>query len=121
MTPNAPTAGQLSAAKVRLPDHVVFRRFAAETVVLNITTGKYHGLNPTAGRMLELLSAAGSVPEAATQMAAEDGRPHARAAVRRRLGPRGRDPDGRRVRPARRGDRARHERLLRGAAGAWAH
>jgi hypothetical protein len=75
MTPNAPNAGQLSAAKVRLPDHVVFRRFAAETVVLNITTGKYHGLNPTAGRMLELLSAAGSVPEAATQMAAEYGRP----------------------------------------------
>jgi hypothetical protein len=75
MTPNAPNTGQTAAAKVRLPDHVVFRRFAAETVVLNITTGKYHGLNPTAGRMLELLAAADSVSEAAGQMAEEYGRP----------------------------------------------
>jgi hypothetical protein len=75
MTPNAPNAGQTAAAKVQLPDHVVFRRFAAETVVLNITTGKYHGLNPTAGRMLELLSGTGSVPEAAAEMAAEYGQP----------------------------------------------
>lgn len=40
---------------VTIPEHVVFRMFAAETVVLNINTGQYHGLNPVAGRMLETL------------------------------------------------------------------
>ena len=35
---------------VKLPQHVVYRDFVSETVLLNIQTGKYHGLNPTAGR-----------------------------------------------------------------------
>jgi len=42
----------LLAARVRLPQHVVFREFPAETVVLNLQTEQYHGLNPTAGAML---------------------------------------------------------------------
>ena len=48
----------LLASRARLPQHVVHRSFVAETVVLNLRTGKYHGLNPTAGRMLEALDAA---------------------------------------------------------------
>jgi hypothetical protein len=40
---------------LKVPDHVVFRAFPAETVILNLNTGMYHGLNPTAGRMLETL------------------------------------------------------------------
>lgn len=40
---------------VRVPQHVVFRTFVNETVVLNLQTGIYHGLNITAGRMLDEL------------------------------------------------------------------
>jgi hypothetical protein len=42
-----------------VPDHVVHRAFAAETVVLNLRTGGYHGLNPVAGRMLEAIAETG--------------------------------------------------------------
>ena len=41
-------------AHASVPQHVVYRRFAAETVVLNLETGTYHGLNATGARMLEL-------------------------------------------------------------------
>ena len=60
---------------VRIPDHVVFRKFPAETVVLNLETGKYHGLNPTAGRMLEALGETGSVEAAVAVLADEYGQP----------------------------------------------
>lgn len=46
-----------------------------ETVVLNLKTGKYHGLNRTAGRMLEVLEHVSSVVEAAKQLASEYERP----------------------------------------------
>lgn len=48
-------------ALVRIPNHVVYRSFVHETVVLNLETGRYHGLNPTAGQMLSALEAAGSI------------------------------------------------------------
>jgi hypothetical protein len=60
----------LLASKVKVPQHVVHRSFPTETVVLNLNTGKYHGLNPTAGRMLEALERAASVREAAETLAA---------------------------------------------------
>lgn len=59
------------AARARIPAHVVFRSFPRETVVLNLDTGKYHGLNPTAGRMLELLEKSESVEAAAVRIADE--------------------------------------------------
>ena len=37
---------------------MVYRRLPSETVVFNLQTGKYHGLNATAGSMLEALDAA---------------------------------------------------------------
>jgi len=61
----------LLEAKVTVPQSVVFRSFPTETVVLNLQTGKYHGLNPTAGKMLQALTEAGSVREAAAAVAAE--------------------------------------------------
>jgi hypothetical protein len=67
----------LLAAKVRVPQNVVFRSFPAETVVLNLQTGKYHGLNPTAGRMLEALVESEAVSEAVEALAAEYDRPAA--------------------------------------------
>lgn len=57
--------------KPRVPDHVVFREFALETVVLNLDSGQYHGLNATGGRMLELLKQKSSVREAADALAEE--------------------------------------------------
>jgi hypothetical protein len=52
-------------ARVRIPQHVVHRHFPAQTVVLNLQTGHYHGLNPTAGRMLDALGQAQSIAAAA--------------------------------------------------------
>jgi Coenzyme PQQ synthesis protein D (PqqD) len=52
-------------ARVRIPQHVVHRHFPAQTVVLNLKTGRYHGLNPTGGRMLDALGETQSVAVAA--------------------------------------------------------
>ena len=67
-TKTTPDASLLSAG-VRVPEHVVYRSFPAETVVLNLQTGTYHGLNPSAGRMLRALEQAGSVRAAAIALA----------------------------------------------------
>lgn len=60
---------------IRLPQNVVYREFPHETVILNLDTGKYHGVNPTGGEMLRVLQAAPSVREAAAQLAETFGRP----------------------------------------------
>lgn len=56
-------------SKAQLPGHVVYRAFVKETVVLNLQTGRYHGLNPSGGRMLDVITKAGSVREAAKTLA----------------------------------------------------
>lgn len=58
-------------ARISVPQHVVFRSFVKETVVLNLDTGRYHGLNPTGGRMLEVLRDVALVSDAAAQLARE--------------------------------------------------
>jgi Coenzyme PQQ synthesis protein D (PqqD) len=63
------TGASLLTSKVKVPQHVVYRAFPSETVVLNLQTGRYHGLNPTAGRMLEALEQADSVRDAAAALA----------------------------------------------------
>ena len=63
--------GALKTTRVRIPQAVVYRSFAHETVVLNLDTGLYHGLNPTGGRMLDTLASAGSLDEAAATLARE--------------------------------------------------
>jgi hypothetical protein len=60
---------------VRLPPHVVYRSFALETVIVNLERGVYHGLNPTAGRMLDTLERSSSVREAAAKLESELGQP----------------------------------------------
>ena len=72
--PETPTEMNLLAGRAQIPAHVVFRAFPRETVVLNLDTGKYHGLNPTAGRMLEVLGASDRVDAAAERLAKEYGR-----------------------------------------------
>jgi hypothetical protein len=75
-SPHVPLADEfILARKAGVPGHVVYRAFVKETVVLNLQTGKYHGLNPTGGRMLEVLEQAPSVGDAAQKLANEYGLP----------------------------------------------
>ena len=62
-------------ARPSVPDHVVYREFVNETVVLNLETGTYHGLNPSGGKMLETLGHAPTVRDAAVTLAAYYDRP----------------------------------------------
>jgi hypothetical protein len=55
--------------RVLVPQHVVYRSFPSETVMLNLQTGRYHGLNPTAGEMLDAITRASSVRAAAADAA----------------------------------------------------
>jgi hypothetical protein len=69
-------APDLRACRLRVPESVVFQVLPAETVVLSLSTGRYHGLNPSAGMMLELLVAShGGVQDAAARLAHQSGRP----------------------------------------------
>lgn len=57
---------------VNVPEHVVYRAFEAETLLLNLESGQYHGLNQTGGRMLEVLKeTGGTIREAVGQLAQE--------------------------------------------------
>jgi hypothetical protein len=57
-----------------VPENVVYREFEAETLLLNLGTGRYHGLNGTGARMLELLSeTGGDVRTSVDRLAAEHG------------------------------------------------
>ena len=62
-------------AHIRVPEHVVSRAFEAETVLLNLRTGSYHGLNATGGRMLSLLRETGSVLATAETISEETSHP----------------------------------------------
>jgi hypothetical protein len=64
---------EILSSRVEIPDHVVYRSFVAETVILNLDTGRYHGVNPSGGFMLELLDKLGSVEAAAEALAREYG------------------------------------------------
>jgi hypothetical protein len=73
MTDTSASDLQLLATRARLPQHVVHRSFVSETVVLNLHTGKYHGLNPTAGKMLDALEVAPTIGDAVPALAREYG------------------------------------------------
>ena len=68
-------SSNLLGVRVHIPNHVVHRPFPTETVVLNLQTGRYHGLNPVAGRMLEELERQVTVGAAARVVADEYGQP----------------------------------------------
>ena len=65
-------------SRVSLPGHVVYRELPMQTVVLNLKTGKYHGLNPSSGRMLAALEGGRTVAAAARTVAEHFGEPRAR-------------------------------------------
>ena len=58
-------------ARITIPEHVVLRRFAEDSVALNLSSGEYHGLNPTAAAMLSQLTEGGS-PEDVARRVSED-------------------------------------------------
>jgi len=65
----------LDVCRIRVPQAVVYRSFVQETVVLNLDTGRYHGVNPVGGRMLETLDRLGSLHKTAQVLAGEYDRP----------------------------------------------
>ena len=65
-------------SRLRVPDHVVHRSFEEETVVLNLDSGVYHGLNPTAAKMLDQIDKSDSVGAAIDSLATEFGQPRER-------------------------------------------
>jgi hypothetical protein len=73
MMESAAARSNLMEARIKVPEHVVHRPFPTETVVLNLETGKYHGLNPIAGRMLEEMERQDTVGAAAQVIADEYG------------------------------------------------
>ena len=75
--PLADAARVRPESRFRIPEHVVHRDFPAQTVVLNLRTGKYHGLNPTAGRMLAALEQSATVAGVARVIADRYGQPQA--------------------------------------------
>jgi hypothetical protein len=78
MLPNtSSSAALLLTSRIRIPDNVVYRSFPSETVVLNLQTGQYHGLNATASSMLEALERSLSLRDAANAVAEEYAQPQA--------------------------------------------
>lgn len=69
------TDDPLLHARVTVPEHVVRRAFAEETIALNLESGQYHGLNATAAMLLDAVTA-GEAPDAvARRVGAEAGVP----------------------------------------------
>jgi hypothetical protein len=62
---------------VRIPEHVVHRSFGEQSVVLNLQTGRYHGLNGTGRRMFEMLEETGTLEGVAKRLAQEYDHPEA--------------------------------------------
>ena len=57
--------------RIDVPEHVVSRAFEKQTVLLNLQSGAYHGLNPVAVRMLEASAESATPREAVAGLAAE--------------------------------------------------
>jgi hypothetical protein len=74
-SPHPLSDGSLNAVTIAIPQYVVHRSFVAETVLLNIDTGQYHGLDPVGGRFLDVLLATPSAAHAAEALATEFGQP----------------------------------------------
>jgi hypothetical protein len=71
MAASEPDAQALLAARMTVPEHVVYREFPDETVILNLESGTYHGLNATAARMVEVLGSGVPVSAAIDSLADE--------------------------------------------------
>jgi hypothetical protein len=61
------------SSRVKIPSHVVYREFPAETVILNLETGQYHGLNGTGGAILASIERTASLQETVSAVAKQYG------------------------------------------------
>ena len=61
----------LREQRVRIPDHVVFRDMVQETVLLNIKTGHYHGIDRIGARFFEVMCSGLPLSGAASELADE--------------------------------------------------
>jgi hypothetical protein len=68
----------LRSARVSVPNSVVHRAFAQETVLLNIDTGYYHGMDAIGGRFFDVLRTEPTVADAARVLAEEYEQPEER-------------------------------------------
>lgn len=62
---------QIQALRAVIPHHVVHRTLASETVLLNIETGHYYGMDEVGGRFFTVLRDARSVGSAAALLSRE--------------------------------------------------
>jgi hypothetical protein len=58
-------------ARLKVPEQVVTRQVGDETVLLNLESGTYFGLDPVGSRFLELLQAEGALVAAMDRMLEE--------------------------------------------------
>lgn len=58
-------------ARLKIPDQVVTRQVGDETVILNLQSGTYFGLDPVGSRFLELLEAEGALAAVIARMLEE--------------------------------------------------
>lgn len=56
---------------LRLCPNVLIQKVEDETVLLNVTTGRYFGLDPVATRCWEVYAATGSISDAVEQLRSE--------------------------------------------------
>ncbi len=56
---------------ISVPPEVVFRELARETVLLNVKTGQYHGVDPVGARFFGAMRDAANVAAACDRLAAE--------------------------------------------------
>jgi hypothetical protein len=62
---------QVRTLRAVIPHHVVHRTLASETVLLNIETGHYYGMDEVGGRFFDVLRDAGSVGTAVAALTRE--------------------------------------------------
>ena len=66
---------RLRDSRVIVPDHVVFRGLADETILLNIETGQYHAVDRVGGRFFDVIRQSDDLGGASRKLAAEYGQP----------------------------------------------
>ena len=57
--------------RVTVPDHVIVRQLGDESVMLDMASGYYFGLDPVGARIWQLLSATSSLAEIVERLAQE--------------------------------------------------
>ena len=69
-----PSRDEILDSYAVVPEGVVMRAFESETLMLNLSTGQYHGVDGSGARLVELLGeTGGDVRESVRRLAEESG------------------------------------------------